>query len=186
MPSKFIKTSSSINKLILNRTYEDKFRIPPGIFLEGEFSEFYPQILKFFNDFPPRKIITVGDYVTFSFLNKGVPINIAIVDFKVERKTFKYDPTPFFNRVFRVNNPPGVITALTWFTIQYTFSLEESSLVIVDGEEDLLALPCVLCAPLNSIIFFGIPQRGLMMVNVNSEARDYALSLLSFFTPEYE
>jgi len=182
---KFTNATPQISKLILNRSYESKFRLPYGILFEGEFDAFHHKLIKLLDEVNPIMNITVGDYVTSSFIKKEVPIKIAIVDFKIERKPFQYDPTPFFKRKFVISNPPGSINASSWLTIQYALSLEESSLIIVEGEEDLLALPCVLGAPLNSAIFFGIPNVGLMFVLVDSNAKNYALNLLKCFVPEY-
>ncbi|MEM2537996.1 MAG: GTP-dependent dephospho-CoA kinase family protein [Candidatus Methanomethylicia archaeon] len=180
---KSIETHPQINKLVLNRLYEDKFKLPYGILFEGDFNNFYHELIKKLSEINPKMIITVGDYVTYSFLNKGISINVAIIDFKIKRESFQYDPTTFFKRKFIIDNPPGTINASSWLTIQYTLSLEDTSLIIVNGEEDLLALPCILCAPLNSVVFFGIPNIGLMLVPVDSKARDYAFNLLKFFIP---
>lgn len=182
---KSIEIYSQISKLILNRLYENKFKLPYGILFEGDFNNFYHELIKRLSEINPKMMITVGDYVTYSFLNKGFSINVAIIDFKIKRESFQYDPTPFFKRKFIIDNPPGTINASSWLTIQYALSLEDTSLIVVNGEEDLLALPCVLCAPLNSVVFFGIPNIGLMLVPVDSKARDYALSLLKFFVPAY-
>ncbi|NHV11678.1 MAG: DUF359 domain-containing protein [Candidatus Verstraetearchaeota archaeon] len=184
MPSKFIEQPISVNKLILDRTYEDKFKQPYGVLIEGSFEDVLQKLTNLINDFNPKLIITVGDYVTNSFITHKISVNIAIVDFHVERRSFQFDPTPYFKNIFKIVNPPGTILASSWLTIQYAISIEESSLILVDGEEDLLALPCILCAPLNSAVFFGIPKRGLMFVPVNLEAKNYALNLLKFFIPE--
>ncbi|MCS7368213.1 MAG: GTP-dependent dephospho-CoA kinase family protein [archaeon GBS-70-058] len=184
MLSKFIDSPISVNKLILDRTYEDKFKQPYGILIEGRLEDILQGLTNVISEFKPRLKITVGDYVTKFFIIHGIPIDVAIIDFNVERKSFQYDPKPYFKKIFKVVNPPGTIFASSWLTIQYAISIEEPSLIIVDGEEDLLALPCVLCAPLNSAVFFGIPHRGLMFVPVNFEAKNYAFKLLKFFIPE--
>ncbi|MCS7097101.1 MAG: DUF359 domain-containing protein [Candidatus Methanomethylicia archaeon] len=181
---KYINESSVLmSKLILDRTYEDNFRSPYGILLKGDFNMIRPVVNNFFNN--SKFKVTVGDYVTNNFLTNNMLMNVAIVDFKIERKQFNYNPFSFFKRKLYTKNPPGTITVDSWLTIQYAFSLQEHSLIVVDGEEDLLALPCVLCAPITSVIFFGIPKYGLMVVPVDYNAKDYALNLLKFFVPKY-
>jgi uncharacterized protein (UPF0218 family) len=184
MPSKFIEQPITINKLVLDKTYEDKFKQPYGALIEGSFEDIFQKLTSLINEFKPKLTITVGDYVTKFFITHKIPIDVAIVDFYVERRSFQYDPTPYFKNIFKIVNPSGTILASSWLTIQYAISIEEPSLILVDGEEDLLALPCVLCAPLNSAVFFGIPKRGLMFVPINLEAKSYALKLLKFFIPE--
>ena len=41
----------------------------------------------------------------------------------------------------------------------------------VEGEEDLLAIPAVTKAPLGSIVYYGQPKVGVVMVAVDEEAR---------------
>jgi len=64
MPSKFIEQPISVNKLILDRTYEDKFKQPYGVLIEGSFEDVLQKLTNLINDFNPKLIITVGDYVT--------------------------------------------------------------------------------------------------------------------------
>jgi uncharacterized protein (UPF0218 family) len=50
--------------------------------------------------------------------------------------------------------------------------------IIVTGEEDLLVLPVAIYAPDNSVIFYGQPNEGLVMVLVTEEIRNKAKSIL--------
>ncbi|MCG3779568.1 MAG: hypothetical protein JW390_20152 [Nitrosopumilus sp.] len=50
--------------------------------------------------------------------------------------------------------------------------------LIVNGEEDLLVLPVCIHAPENSVVLYGQPNKGLVLVQINTEIRNKAQSLL--------
>ena len=43
--------------------------------------------------------------------------------------------------------------------------------IVVDGEEDLATLPAILYAPLGSVVIYGQPNEGSVLVNVTSEMK---------------
>jgi hypothetical protein len=51
--------------------------------------------------------------------------------------------------------------------------------VLVDGEEDLLALVVVLCAPENSIVVYGQPNEGVVAIRVTEETRELMHKILN-------
>ncbi len=50
--------------------------------------------------------------------------------------------------------------------------------ITIDGEEDLLVIPVCLYAPENSIVMYGQPNKGLVIVTINPEIRNKAQSIL--------
>ena len=54
--------------------------------------------------------------------------------------------------------------------------------IIVKGEEDLLVLPVVLFAPEKSVVIYGQPNEGLVIVKVNEEIRNKAKSIMNAMT----
>jgi hypothetical protein len=48
----------------------------------------------------------------------------------------------------------------------------------VNGEEDLLVLPVCIHAPENSVILYGQPNKGLVLVQITAEIRNKAQALL--------
>src|SRR5437899_12757883 len=73
-------------------------------------------------------------------------------------------PTAAFNlkvkKTYHVKNPAGVITLEAWDTIKRAMK-DDEALILVEGEEDLLALPCTVESPSNSLVLFGQPSAGL-------------------------
>jgi hypothetical protein len=53
--------------------------------------------------------------------------------------------------------------------IQKAFSSEPPVRITVDGEEDLLVLPVCMSAPENSVVLYGQPNEGLVLVHVTPE-----------------
>jgi hypothetical protein len=50
--------------------------------------------------------------------------------------------------------------------------------VIVDGEEDLLALPIITIAPEKAVVLYGQPLEGMVVVNVTREMQTKAKNLM--------
>ena len=50
--------------------------------------------------------------------------------------------------------------------------------VIVDGEEDMLALPIITIAPQETLVLYGQPLEGIVIVNVNHEMQTKAKNLM--------
>lgn len=89
-------------------------------------------------DFGVKRIYTVGDVVTENFIKYGVRPAVAVVDYKTQRRglsTAQLD----YKRVVNVRNPPGYITGEAWSAVSKAIE-EEDTLIVVDGEEDLLSL----------------------------------------------
>src|SRR5437899_10864084 len=73
-----------------------------------------------------------------------------------------------YSRLIRVRNPPGTITneALDGIA-QAVKERDESVRVVVEGEEDLLAIAAVAAAPIGSYIYYGQPLVGVVLVRVD-------------------
>ena len=96
-------------------------------------------------------------------------------------------PTATFNlkpkTTYHVKNPAGVITLESWEAIKRAMK-DDDAVILVDGEEDLLALPCIVESPNNSLVLYGQPSRGLVVVDTSSTVRNEATLILSRMTRE--
>jgi uncharacterized protein (UPF0218 family) len=130
----------------------------------------------------PKRVVAVGDVVSRETLIAGIRVNLRIIDHISMRK-----PTAAFNpkigKTYRVNNPAGVITLEAWEKIKQAMK-DDEALIIVEGEEDLLALPCIVESPSNSLVLYGQPSKGLVVVETNSKVKDEASLILSRMTRE--
>ena len=132
------------------------------------------EVIKKYKEFIKRKkfkrIITVGDYCSLT-----LPSDVKIFDGKVNRKKVK-KLLPFSLKCF---NPPGTIQAEVWPTIKQAMKKNEN--IFVEGEEDLLVIPAVLLSEENSAVVYGFFDKGVCLIQINSEIKQTFKELLGRF-----
>ena len=130
----------------------------------------------------PGRVTAVGDVVSRETLVAGIMVNLRILDHISMRR-----PTAAFNlkvgNTYRVKNPAGVITLEAWDAIKKAMK-DHEALIVVEGEEDLLALPCIVESPSNSLVLYGQPSKGLVVVDTTSKVKEEAKLILSRMTRE--
>ena len=115
-------------------------------------------------------VITVGDRVTETAAEAGRVPDVQIVDGLEKRK--KRDPPDVPSVVqIKVRNPPGSISMEAVEGVKRAFAGAKPARVLVDGEEDLLAIPAVTFAPVGATIFYGQPNEGVVVVKVDASAK---------------
>ena len=116
-------------------------------------------------------IITVGDRTTENMLQLGLKPQVQIID-GLERRNQRIAPVDdTVNTNLSCRNPPGEITEESIQIIKKAFSSEPPVRIVVDGEEDLLVVPVCISAPENSIVMYGQPSEGLVIVQITPEIR---------------
>ncbi len=116
-------------------------------------------------------IITVGDRTTENMLQLGLKPQVQIID-GLEKRNQRAVPTDeTANTNLSCRNPPGEITEESIQVIQKAFSCDPPVRIMVDGEEDLLVIPVCIHAPENSIVMYGQPNEGLVIVTITPEIR---------------
>ncbi len=132
-------------------------------------------------------ISTVGDEVTKLCNEIGIPINLAIIDYSVNRQK-KYeslDELGFKKKTpdYQVKNPAGHITQKLVDAVRksYLSLMKEGKQHIIEviGEEDLAGVPAILLAPLGSVILYGQPGQGVVMVEVTEAKKQEILLLIN-------
>ena len=126
--------------------------------------------------------ISVGD-ATFANLTKyKLYPNIGIIDNLIQRKNHTHDIIRA-DHVLKANNPAGCITDDLWETIGEVIKLSnngECYVIEVNGEEDLAVLPCILMADPETIILYGQPNEGLVVLKAD-DVKDKAQKLINGF-----
>jgi len=128
---------------------------------------------------PKSIIITVGDKTTENIINLGIRPQIQIIDGLEKRNQHSIPLDKKINTVLTCKNPPGEITQESIQTIQKAFSSDPPIRIIVDGEEDLLVIPVCIAAPENSVVMYGQPNEGLVIVHVTPEIREKVQKILN-------
>jgi len=114
-------------------------------------------------------VITVGDKITENLINFGIIPQIQVIDGLEKRNQRNIPIDETISTELTCKNPPGEITEESMQTIQKAFSCELPVRVIVKGEEDLLVIPVCIFAPENSVVMYGQPNEGLVLVRVTPE-----------------
>jgi uncharacterized protein (UPF0218 family) len=130
-----------------------------------------------------RPVVAVGDMVTYHLLGAGHTPAVALVDERTEREAVDERVTDAlaaatFDREVRVENPPATLTAALLEALAEAVEGEGTTLLDVDGEEDLATLPAILAAPDGAGVVYGQPGEGMVLVTVDSEARTGAREIL--------
>jgi uncharacterized protein (UPF0218 family) len=126
---------------------------------------------------PPR-LVAVGDAITAHLKAHGVRVDVAIVDKKVMRRPVAAVVVDDADSV-KVTNPAGTITPQAYQAVQEVLLGSRRSSVLVCGEEDLLALPAIKFAPDGSLVVYGQPLVGIVVVRVTEVVKDEVDALLT-------
>jgi len=123
-------------------------------------------------------LITVGDATTENMINLGITPSLQIVDSQEKRKERKSISIKGIITALSCKNPAGQITKESITTIKNGFESKPPVRISVDGEEDLLVIPACIFAPVNSVVMYGQPNEGLVIVKIDTEIRNKAQKIL--------
>ena len=147
-----------------------KLKEPFGVLIQGSFAETMREMENIVKQEKPPKIISVGDTVSRNLHEHQMNPQLSITDNKRMRR--RIQPRIFAGKnVVHVKNPQGTITEEAITAIREALESDERIQIIVDGEEDLLALIAILYAPEKSLIVYGQPYEGIVVVKVTSEKK---------------
>ncbi len=159
----------------LPKHLREQLKIPLGILiLEPNVNK---EIIQ--NHLPENSyVITVGDRTTQKLNNFGIIPSLQIID--GQEKRIKLDISNDFktSTYLTCNNPTAEITDQSIEIIKKAFNSESPVKIFVNGEEDLLVIPVCIFAPKNSVVMYGQPNEGLVIVKVTPEIRNKTQKLL--------
>lgn len=153
----------------------DKLKIPMGLLLlekDATKQNIIKHIEK--NSF----VITVGDRTTEKMISFGLTPSLQIIDSQEKRIKRELPTGADIETDLTCNNPAAEITEESISVIKKAFSSPTPVRLVVNGEEDLLVLPVCIHAPENSVVMYGQPNEGLVIVEITSEIRNKAQRLL--------
>lgn len=125
-----------------------------------------------------KKIITVGDATTERLLSFGITPDIAVID-GVERRSLRDYSINYTAKEMLCTNPAGMISRGAVQVLQSALETPSPVMVIVEGEEDMLALPLFTMAPKGSAVLYGQPLEGIVLVNITEEKQNQAKDLMN-------
>lgn len=132
-------------------------------------------------------VFCIGDVVTYHVIEAGETPAVAVVDERTERSAVddeiartlaEFDG---FDRTVTVLNPAATLTAdlLDALATAVERADDTTTLIEVDGEEDLATLPTVVIAPDGAGVVYGQPGEGMVHVTVDATVRERCWELLS-------
>jgi hypothetical protein len=130
-------------------------------------------------------IIAVGDVVTYHLERAGVTPDVAVVDGLTKREEVEDEVAEGVARLgataseVHVENPAGAISRELVRTLRAAIADPEPTVVVVEGEEDLVTLPAIVAAPLGASVVYGQPGEGMVLAEVTEEAKAEMRDLLS-------
>jgi hypothetical protein len=127
-------------------------------------------------------VVSVGDIVSLALHRAGRPASISIIDYRTERRDLdKKDIEKVFPSVDqKLANPAGSINPE--FAPLFIWALGNlPQTIVVEGEEDLLALPAIFLAPLNTFVIYGQSGLGMVLVKVTEELKSTVQGYLKEF-----
>lgn len=154
-----------------------KLATPFGILLTGSPADIMQKLIKYIEKRNPKKIIVIGDVVAKNTLKHGIFVNIFVVDNKTMRQ--QVEPVIIHAKKYmNAENPKSTITYEAWTVIASAVKQNQTVKISIEGEEDLLVIPAVLSAPIGSLVIYGQPNEGVVLVNVTRSKKREAMSIM--------
>ncbi|MEM2104402.1 MAG: GTP-dependent dephospho-CoA kinase family protein [Candidatus Bathyarchaeia archaeon] len=159
-----------------------KLKKPLGKLIRGSFNDTMAKLRKMVVEENPPSVVSVGDVVSTNLVKERIYPNLLIVDNRVMRASV--EPAKLdADEVKHVRSPPGAITFEALNAVREAFKAAHRVKIIVDGEEDLLALAAILYSPVNSIIVYGQPHEGIVVVKADHSKKAEVIEILKAMQP---
>jgi hypothetical protein len=143
------------------------------------FGNLYPSLDPVFPLLEGKLFFSVGDVVTDFLLRAGYLPSVAIIDGQTMRRPYNGVVIDEY-RIIHVKNPAGCISSALVDAAQIAIRTMRA-VIQVDGEEDLAVLPLALAAPNGSMILYGQPGEGVVVLAISPEVKAEAQVLLDRF-----
>jgi len=153
-----------VSRLILTEAQRESLKRPLGELVTGTPNECNDALRNTIAIEKPKLVVLVGDTVSRESVQSGIRADVMIIDNKEKRReAAQLEHTE--RHVLRAANPAGTIDTEAWRVVDEAVR-KGNSLVIVDGEEDLLTLVTILAVPSGSLVAYGQPGEGIVLVRV--------------------
>jgi len=125
-------------------------------------------------------LVAVGDVVTAHLLDAGHQPHVAVIDGRTEREAVDESIRRRLPEAdVEVANPPATLSRALLDALRTALDRDEPTVIEVDGEEDLAALPAILATPAGGCVVYGQPGEGMVLVPATDESRSLARDLFT-------
>lgn len=122
-----------------------------------------------------RKVAAIGDMTAFYLLQASIVPDLAVVDNKTKRMPVPDHIATSLDhdsyKTIEVKNPAATLTKELMDQIRESLNGDQRVKIVVDGEEDLATLPAILYAPYGSVVVYGQPDEGSVLVDVTPKMK---------------
>ena len=144
-------------------------------------SEIYAKAPSFLNQ--SDYVATVGDISTIKIIEEIRVPNLMIIDYKTKRNiNLNEAQTKVIESIdcytVNIRNKAGTITAELINAIEKAIYSNKTTKIIVEGEEDLATLPVIKLCKSGAKVIYGMPDKGMVVVDVNQQTKERANRLL--------
>ncbi len=174
--------------LVMTREVESNLKDPFGQLFEGPEDD--PSVAMravleeiFGSDGP---VIAVGDVTVKALQDLGSPADIALIDGRTKREEWELASTidhSLYDDSRNCENPPGQLSAGLFLACEAAIRAwtedGRSSLIDVDGEEDLAPLLLHPLAPLGAVVLYGQPGKGVVLRWTGADSKSRCRDLLA-------
>ena len=162
---------------VLTDTLRRRLQKPLGTLIKESPAHSMRYLGRLFQEKKPKRIVAVGDFVSEKIYGAGLRVNLYIVANKIRRRAI--EPLRIAaDVVLETNNPPGTISRQSHEVVKKALKIDGTSKIVVTGEEDLLTLLAILYSPNGSLIIYGQPKVGLVVVEADQNRKTEAKKII--------
>jgi len=162
---------------VLPQRMRDELHKPFGYLISGSYKETTRRLKAIIEERRPVAVVAVGDVVSRNLHGSDIKPKVAIVDNRSKRKKLKA-VTLAARLIGPIDNPAGTITQEAIDSISEALKASGESQILIEGEEDLLVIPAVLQAQQGTLVVYGQPCEGIVVVEVTPEKKQEARRIL--------
>ena len=109
----------------------------------------------------------------------GLSPNLMIIDYKTQRHQIEHD----ILTQKKIRNQSGTIAPKAVTEIwKILYNPSGQSKIIISGEEDLLAIPAILFAPLSGVVLYGLANKGIVVIDVDETMKSTVKAIIEKFS----
>jgi cytidyltransferase-like protein len=123
-------------------------------------------------------IAVVGDYALSQFIENDWTYTIGVYDKLTKREPYSTDQLKNLRPTHTITNPAGLISTEALQVVSH-LSYDSVQHILVNGEEDLVTVALILTMPLESIIYYGQPNEGMVLLKITEEFKERIYRLLT-------
>lgn len=161
-------------EIIFSHDQKETLKDPQGSVVNG-----LDELNNLLSNLSPTNICLVGDITLSFFLENNLSFNMGFYDGKTQRKPNQQveklisdSPQHFLTNDSGTINPEIIQT-------YESLSSSSNQIIKVDGEEDLIAVALVLLQPLQSVVIYGQPDKGLVVMHISEDKKEQMKLLIS-------